>query len=149
LEALAEAATAAGVRLALELIPNTLSTAAALEALFGGDLDLGDAGVCLDLGHAHIMGGVPEAAEILAGHIITTHVHDNDGKSDSHLVPGEGKIDWPAAMTELGKVGYSGPLIFEVADHGDAAGVLRRTVGARTRLQAILEDLAKPLDFTE
>jgi hypothetical protein len=47
----------------------------------------------------------------------------------------------------MGKVGYAGPLIFEVADHGDAPGVLARTVGARRRLQAILEDLARPMDF--
>jgi sugar phosphate isomerase/epimerase len=148
LETLASAAQSAGVRLALELIPNALSTAEALEALFGGDLELGDAGVCLDLGHAHLMGGVPEATEVLSGHIITTHVHDNDRKADAHRVPGEGTIDWPAAMTALGKVGYGGPLIFEVADHGDAAGVVRRTVGARNRLRAILEDLAQPLDFS-
>ena len=148
LETVADAARAAGVRLAIELIPNHLSTADALEGLFGGDLDLGSAGVCLDLGHAHLMGGVPEAAEILSGHIITTHVHDNDRKADTHRVPGEGTIDWPSAMTALGKVGYVGPLIFEVADQSDAAAVLKRTVGARDRLQAILEDLAQPLDFT-
>jgi sugar phosphate isomerase/epimerase len=148
-EALAAAAREAGIRLAVELIPNTLSTSAALEALLGGDLDLGDAGVCLDLGHAHLMGGVPEAAEALSGHIITTHVHDNDGKADTHLVPGAGNIDWPFALTALGKIGYAGPLIFEVADHGDAAATLRRTVGARTRLQAILDDLAQPLMFSE
>jgi sugar phosphate isomerase/epimerase len=148
LEAIADAARSAGVRLALELIPNALSTADALAALFAGDLDLGDTGVCLDLGHAHLLGGVPEAAEILSGHIITTHVHDNDRKADAHRVPGEGTIDWPAAMTALGKVGYTGPLIFEVADHGDATGVLHRTVGARGRLRAILEDLAQPLEFS-
>jgi hypothetical protein len=44
-------------------------------------------------------------------------------------------------------VGYGGPLVFEVADHGDAAGVLSRLVGARQRLQAILSDLAQPFDF--
>ena len=146
-ETLAAACRDAGVRLAIELIPNALSTAAALEALLGGDLDLGDAGICLDLGHAHLMGGVPEAAEELSGHIITTHVHDNDRKADTHQVPGSGNIDWPSALTALGKVGYAGPLVFEVADHGDAAATLRRTVGARTRLQAILDDLAQPLDF--
>jgi sugar phosphate isomerase/epimerase len=146
-EALAEAAVGAGVRLAFELIPNELSTAGALASLLEGDLDVGDAGVCLDLGHAHLMGGVSEAAETLSGHIITTHVHDNDRRSDAHLVPGAGTIDWPAALTALGKVGYAGPLVFEVADQGDVADVLRRTVGARTRLQAILDDLAQPLDF--
>jgi sugar phosphate isomerase/epimerase len=146
-EALVEAAQGSGVRLALEVIPNDLSTAPALASLLDGEIETEDAGVCLDLGHAHLMSGVAEAAEILSGHIITTHVHDNDRQNDSHLVPGAGTIDWPGALTALGKVGYAGPLVFEVADHGDAADVLRRTVGARTRLQAILDDLAQPLDF--
>jgi sugar phosphate isomerase/epimerase len=147
LETLAAAADAAGVKLAIELIPNDLSTADALVALFSGDIELGSAGICLDVGHAHLLGGAAEAAETLSGHIITTHLHDNNGRADSHLVPGAGTIDWPATFAALGKVGYAGPLIFEVAGHGDAAGVLRRTVGARTRLQAILDDLAQPLDF--
>ncbi len=147
LETIADAARAAGVRLAVELIPNALSTAAALESLLGGDLDLGNAGVCLDVGHAHMLDGVGDATERLSGHIITTHIHDNDGKADAHLVPGAGTIDWPAALTAFGKVGYAGPLVFEVADHGDAAAALGRTVGARARLQAILNDLSQPLDF--
>lgn len=149
LDAIAEAATAAGVRLAIEVIPNDLSTPDALMEIFGGDLDLGHAGVCLDFGHAHMLSGAPEAAEALGGHVITTHIHDNRGHEDNHLVPFAGTIDWTATLTAMSKIGYAGPWIFEVADHGDAAGVLRRTVGARTRLQAILEDLAKPLDFTE
>ena len=55
------------------------STPTALVDLLEGDLELGDAGVCLDFGHAHMLGGAPEAAEALSGHVITTHVHDNDG----------------------------------------------------------------------
>lgn len=147
LEALVPVAAAAGVQLALEVIPNDLSTPAALSDLFGGDLKLGDAGICLDFGHAHMIAGAPEAAETLAGYLITTHVHDNNGRSDDHLVPFAGTIDWPTTLMAMGKVGYAGPLIFEVADHGDAPGVLARTVGARRRLQAILEDLARPMDF--
>src|SRR6185295_11068622 len=64
LEALARAAEAAGVRLALELIPNVLSTAEALVGWLEGELDLGPAGVCLDTGHAHLTDGAPEAAEL-------------------------------------------------------------------------------------
>jgi len=149
LEAIAEAATAAGIRLALEVIPNDLSTPDALEEIFGSDLDLGDAGVCLDFGHANMLSGAPEAAEALGGHIITTHIHDNKGREDNHLVPFAGNIDWTATLAAMSKIGYAGPWIFEVADHGDAAGVLTRTVGARTRLQAILDDLAQPFGFTE
>ena len=94
------------------------------------------------------MGGVPEAAEALAGHVTTTHVHDNRGTSDDHLVPFAGTIDWPATLAAMWKIGFHERLVFEVADAGDAAGVLRRTVGARTRLQAILDDLSAPFEFT-
>jgi sugar phosphate isomerase/epimerase len=149
LEAIAGHASRAGLQLALEVIPNDLSTPDALTEIFGGDLDLGATGVCLDVGHAHMLAGAPEAAETLGGHITTTHLHDNNGREDSHLVPFAGSIDWTATLAAFSKVGYAGPWIFEVADHGDPAGVLRRTVGARTRLQAILEDLAAPFGFTD
>jgi sugar phosphate isomerase/epimerase len=149
LEAIAKAAGASGVRLAVEVIPNDLSTPAALADLLGGDLEIGDTGVCLDFGHAHMMSGTVEAAEVLAGHLVTTHVHDNNGRSDDHLVPFAGTIDWPTTLMAMQKVGYAGPLVFEVADHGDPAAVLTRTVGARRRLQAILDDLARPLDFQQ
>jgi sugar phosphate isomerase/epimerase len=149
LEPIAAHASAVGVKLALEVIPNGLSTPDALVGWLEGDLDLGAAGVCLDFGHAHMMGGAPEAAETLAGWIATTHVHDNRGRSDDHLVPFAGSIDWPVTLMSMFKVGYTGPWIFEVADHGDVAGVLARTVDARRRLQVILDDLASPFEFSE
>ncbi len=74
-------------------------------------------------------------------------MHDNKGQLDNHLVPFEGTIDWAATLMAMSKMGYAGPLVFEVADHGDAPGVLARTVRARTRLQAILDDLAAPISF--
>ena len=148
LETIAETVRTAGLTLALEVIPNDLSTPAALAALLEGEaIDLARAGICLDFGHAHMLGGAPEAVEALSGHVITTHVHDNDGTDDIHLVPFEGTIDWVETLTAMWKIGYAGPYVFEVADHGDARGVLQRTVGARTRLQAILEDLAAPIAF--
>jgi sugar phosphate isomerase/epimerase len=147
-ETISEAAVKSHVRLAVEVMPNDLSTPAALLGLLD-DLELGDAGICLDFGHAHLLGGAPEAADALSGEIITTHVHDNKGQLDNHLVPFEGTIDWPATITTMWKMGYDGNFVFEVADHGDAASVLQRTVGARTRLQAILKGLAEPIRFDE
>jgi sugar phosphate isomerase/epimerase len=101
----------------------------------------------MDVGHAHLAGGAPEAIELLAGHLLTTHVHDNAGHSDDHLVPFAGTIDWPATAAALVKVGYAGPLMFELPDHGDVERTLDRAVGAARRLQAILSDLSQPLDF--
>ena len=144
---LAEASRTAGVRLALEVLPGALATPEWLDRWFSADLDLADAGICLDVGHAHLAGGAPEAVELLAGHIITTHVHDNRGRTDDHLVPFTGTIDWTVTTTALSKVGYAGPLIFELPDHGDVERTLAAAVGAERRLQAILEDLSQPLGF--
>jgi sugar phosphate isomerase/epimerase len=149
LEQLAAIASSSGVRLALEVIPNDLSTPDALVAWLEDEVELDDAGICLDFGHAHLLGGAPEAVEALAGHVICTHVHDNRGVADDHLVPFAGTIDWATTLAALWKIGYNGPLVFEVADHGDATGVLQRTVGARTRLQAILDGLSTPFEFSE
>jgi sugar phosphate isomerase/epimerase len=147
LEPIAEACRLSGIRLALEVIPNDLATPRALIDWLEGDLELFDTGVCLDVGHAHLMGGTVEAAEALSGHMLTTHLHDNTGRSDDHLLPFDGTVDWPATLMALSKVGYSGPLVFELPDHGNAGHVLERLVGVTRRIQAILEDLAAPLEF--
>ncbi|MEO7189672.1 MAG: sugar phosphate isomerase/epimerase family protein [Vicinamibacterales bacterium] len=149
LEPIAEACAAAGVQLALELIPNSLATADGLLQWLEGDLDLGPAGACLDTGHAHLTGGAPEAAELLSGYISTTHIHDNRGKADDHLMPFDGTIDWPATLMTLSKVGYTGPYMFELPDHGDAERTLARATTARQKIQAILDDLARPFTFGE
>ncbi len=99
------------------------------------ELDGVDVGICLDYGHAHLMGDLGEAIETVSGHLWTTHVHDNGGKRDDHLVPYAGSIDWDAAMMETQKIGYDGTLMFEVADTGDPVNVLERCVKARARLE--------------
>ena len=42
------------------------------------------------------------------------HIHDNDGMTDSHALPGEGSIDWDAAMAGLRAVGYAGCMDMEL-----------------------------------
>lgn len=132
-EELHEAAAAAGVRLALEVIPNPLSNAEALVQLIEEDLELPDVGICLDAGHAFIMGDVVDTIETCSGHLVTTHLHDNRGKTDDHLVPFDGGIHWASALLAMQKVGYDGAWIFEVADTGSAKDVLKRTARARDR----------------
>jgi sugar phosphate isomerase/epimerase len=134
-EEMAALTEAHGVGLALEVIPNALSSAAALTHLIDDELDGIDVGVCLDYGHAHLMGDVADAIETLSGLLWTTHVHDNRGRSDDHLVPFAGGIDWEAAMIGTQKIGYDGTLVFEVGDTGDPVDVLRRAAAARERLE--------------
>jgi sugar phosphate isomerase/epimerase len=123
------------VRVALEVMPNSLSSAAAICHLIEDELEGLDVGICLDYGHAHLMGDLGDAIEAVSGHLWTTHVHDNDGRTDDHRVPFAGRIDWDAAIMETQKIGYDGVLMFEVADTGDPIEVLKRTTKARERLE--------------
>ena len=134
-EDIAAMAARVDVRVALEVIPNPLSSAANLAHLIEEELDGVDVGICLDYGHAHLMGDLGEAVETVSGHLWTTHVHDNGGQRDDHLVPFSGSIDWDGAMMATQKIGYDGALILEVSDTGDPLDVLRRSVKARERLE--------------
>jgi sugar phosphate isomerase/epimerase len=81
-------------------------------------------GCCFDVGHAHLMAPAPgkerqryfseidlawgdsleeypNALERMAPHIVTVHLHDNDGYSDAHALPGEGTIDFQALLPQL------------------------------------------------
>lgn len=146
---IAAACDDAGVQLALEVIPNTLATADAILEWLHEDADLDRAGACLDVGHAHLTGGAPEAVETLSGTILTTHIHDNAGGADDHLLPFAGTIDWPTTLQGLVKTGYTGPLVFELPDHGDAERVLAGAVDARRKLQAIINELTAPFPFED
>ena len=134
-EELIAMAARVNVGVALEVIPNPLSSAAELSRLIEDDFESADVGVCLDYGHAHLMGDVGEAIEILSGHLWTTHVHDNGGKQDDHLVPFAGSIDWDAAMMGTQKIGYDGVLMLEVGDTGNPVDVLKEAAKARERLE--------------
>ena len=134
-EDLVALAATVNVRVAIEVIPNPLSSASDLRDLIEEDLDGLDVGVCLDYGHAHLMGDLGEAIETLSGHLLTTHVHDNGGRRDDHLVPFAGTIGWDAAMMSTQKIGYDGIFMLEVGDTGDPVDVLRRSVKARERLE--------------
>ena len=82
------------------------------------------------------MGDVADAVETVAEHIITTHVHDNHGRDDEHLVPYRGTIDWDLALVTMQKIGYEGTYLMELADTGDAASVLEEARRARAAVRA-------------
>jgi sugar phosphate isomerase/epimerase len=113
-----------GVRLLLENIPNELTTPERLVE-FINSAHFEDVGVCFDLGHAHMLGGVAAAFEILKAHIQSTHVHDNRGDKDAHLWPGDGSIDWPQAVGLLRSAPHVPPLLLEVESDPQADTVRR------------------------
>ena len=71
---------------------------------------------------------------------MTTHVHDNRGRTDDHLVPFEGTIDWAAALTAVQKVGFDGTLILEIAAHQSAKATLMKAQQARRRMERVLAE---------
>ncbi len=127
-----------GVRVAFEVIPNDLSTAGSLVAMLEGELDAPHVGICLDFGHAHLMGEVADAVETAAEHVIATHVHDNRRRSDDHLVPYRGSIDWDLTLMTMQKIGYDATYVMELANTSTPAQVLDDARGARQRFERTL-----------
>lgn len=127
-----------GVRVALEVIPNDLSSAASLVAMIEADLDSKSVGICMDFGHAHLMGDVADAVETAAEHVVTTHVHDNRRRDDEHLVPYAGTINWDMVLMTLQKIGYDSTYLLELANTGSPAAVLEEARRARQRFERTL-----------
>jgi sugar phosphate isomerase/epimerase len=138
LETLTEAASGLGVKVALEVRGTADSSPEALVALLEDEIDELGVGICLDFGRAHVLGDLGEAIETVSGHLMTTHLHDNNGKRNDHLVPYAGTIPWDTAMVETQKVGYDGAFIFELAPAADPVDVLKKAARARTRLEQSL-----------
>ena len=139
-EELAAIAEPLGVRIAVEVIPNELSRAGSLVHFVERVVDAADVGICLDLGHAQLDGDPVEAVETVSEHLLAVEVHDNHRRSDDHLVPFDGAIDWAGALTSVQKVGYDGPLIFEMGGRGSTKQILARARKAREKMERLLAD---------
>jgi sugar phosphate isomerase/epimerase len=116
-----------GVQILLENTPNALSSAERLmHFLAFTHLDLH---FVFDTGHAHMGAGVGAEFGVMQGRMCSTHVHDNDGTSDSHLFPliGEGgTIDWRKAMELLKSRDGQYPLVLELKEVADMANPLEQ-----------------------
>lgn len=132
-------AAAGGVQVALEVQTNALSTPDALVALIEDAADWPPAGICLDVGHARLLGDPVDAIETASGLIVASHVHDTRGSRDDHLVPYDGSIEWTRALLAFQKVGYSGPWTFELAPAASpVVATLARAAQARQRFKQCL-----------
>jgi sugar phosphate isomerase/epimerase len=81
---------------------------------------------------------VADAIETAAEHLVKTHVHDNGGKADDHLVPFAGRINWDLALMTMQKIGYDGTYMMEVANTSTPALVLAQARGAREKFEKLL-----------
>jgi sugar phosphate isomerase/epimerase len=136
IEELLRIAEPLGVRIAVEVIPNELSRPGSIVHFVEHDLE--GVGICLDFGHAHLDGDVVDAVETVSEHVITTHVHDNRGRHDDHLLPFDGTIDWAGTLLAVQKIGYDGPFIFEVVPNGSTKDTLAKARKAREQMERLL-----------
>ena len=82
--------------------------------------------------------GVRDEFELMKHRIRSTHLHDNDGKEDSHLYPGEGTIDWKSSMRLMGAQREQYPLLLELKE---PAGVEHPIEKAKTAVDKLIEYL--------
>ena len=73
-----------------------------------GDLDLGELGLVLDIGHAAVSGSLGEFLADPRGRLIHMHLHSNAGVTDTddpHAPLGTGIVDAPAALAMASAAG--------------------------------------------
>lgn len=72
-------------------------------------------GLCLDTGHLYInKENLSDVVEKVKDYRVHWHFDDNHGLDDSHLVPGEGAIDFAIFLDKLKKTDYDGFLAVEL-----------------------------------
>jgi len=71
-------------------------------------------GFCYDSGHEHVQGRCFHVLVKWASRLLTMHLHDNLG-TDTHLLPGEGNIDWRLFQKTIQAINYQGNLLLEVS----------------------------------
>ncbi len=84
--------------------------------------DFDNVGICWDTGHANEMGeDQGTCLRRIGKRLIATHINDNYGEKDDHLLPWLGTVDWEAVMNGLREIGYQGSFSFET--HKFTAGM--------------------------
>ena len=119
LRPLRELAAGCGVQLCIENMAGKPYATHPMEAVYGSRAEdiwelaeTLDTGICWDFGHAN-MTGLCQSAELdlLRGRVQTIHVHDNDGRTDTHSAPqfsaSPAYVDWADAMEGLRLCGFT------------------------------------------
>ena len=138
LESLSMFAKARGVTIALENTPDELGSPASLQH-FITDTHLHDLKLCFDAGHAHIEDGVQASFDAMRERVVTSHIHDNHGDKDEHLLPFDGSIDWDTALAAFAGAPQPLPFVLEIKAQAGAAPTLQQIRVALDKLEEKLE----------
>lgn len=106
-------------------------------------------GVCLDVGHAFLLGQDP--AEMIrklgTKYIKVLHVHDNNGREDQHLMPGLGVMDWESIGRALYEIGYDGIFNYEANMPFEYYGAYK--LGPATKILKVYAEFGKAITDPE
>jgi sugar phosphate isomerase/epimerase len=127
-----------GVEVLLENTPNELSSGERLN-FFLSQTHL-KLNYCFDVGHAHMTGDMAAEFETMKSRIRSTHLHDNDGREDSHLFPGSGNIDWEKAIKLLKSCPEQYPLLLELREQ---TGMEHPIQEAKSTMDRLIENSTK------
>jgi len=138
LEHLALFAKQRGVTIAVENTPSEIGSPASL-VQFVKETRLNDLKFCFDIGHAHLDAGVAAGFELMRDRVATTHIHDNHGDKDEHLLPYEGAIDWDAALGAFAAASEPLPLVLELKERASGEPSLDQIRAAFDKLEEHVE----------
>ncbi|MFZ3217390.1 MAG: sugar phosphate isomerase/epimerase [Candidatus Acidiferrales bacterium] len=134
LENLSMFAKARGVTIALENTVDELGAPSSLQH-FITDTHLHDLKLCFDAGHAHIEEGVQASFDAMCDRVVTSHIHDNHGDKDEHLLPFEGSIDWDSALAGFAAAPHPIPMVAEIKAQAGASPSLAEIRAAFDKLE--------------
>jgi sugar phosphate isomerase/epimerase len=138
LEHLSVFAKARGVTIALENRQDELGSPSSLQH-FITDTHLHDLRLCFDTGHAHVEAGVESGFDMMRDRVATTHVHDNHGEKDEHLLPFEGTIDWESTLGAFSAAPEALPIVLELKEQPGGKPALDQVRAAFDKIEKLLE----------
>lgn len=98
-------------------------------------------GICLDTGHINNIGeDLIQVARKFQSRLATLHVHDNNGNTDEHLLPGEGNIRWGKFLAALAQGSYDGPFMYELIKREDNPAALGRAYAVYKKFKQIFKE---------
>lgn len=126
------------VRLAFENLGGTLGTTEYILG-FMERYHFHKFGLCVDVGHANLSDNPVHSIEIAGKRLFHLHFSDNDGASDLHRLPMDGKIAWNRVMAALRRVKYKGAIVFECRG-ASAASLQLKEIAERWRILQELKE---------
>lgn len=130
-------------RLGINLAIENIHKADTLKSLLLGE-DLPHVGFCCDSGHYNIWSDNCDMLALFGNKLKAIHLHDNDGKTDTHDPLFEGCVNFEDLAKRLVKTSYSGTLTLETKFHGNTYKELEERVekayASGKRFARLLED---------